>query len=861
MELTHKITRCVGSHTEHREEWSSSRYLFHFYYVPGSGYTDPYVAHLGYGDDYYLSDSPVSGDKNLSEAYYLEAGTYKVELVEHHEDFSLWKANIYEDGNKIVQVGTFYDGDRIVLEQDAYYLIMENDPGVYLTKLIREYDEEVLDYATTVIDEPIGFDDLQSTIKRQDYHGMGAEVSLGTLEFYGAAADIIEGKYASDIDSDVLYEVVSGEETIYSGQIDLSTISIKQGDYRSVSVKVGEIGAKTVFNNRTDKDVDIDNPVTIDGAAIDTPSWLSLHIPMKHLLYTNLAKQKTDVTYETIPGGTSSGPYSSDIPYATYENRYFHVPLNGDVVNEFSQFGDEAAPLETSTTDDLTPQYIASEDHTTKYGSNTVAHIDAYFDIDVYVHGYIIGVNNQTIWFKVAAKDASGNEIEGTRQGLQRDTTGKWLNVKCKLSGDLTATDSIKFYLKINGDTSRGLFKFKIKKGSYYKMTMYDSLQDTNVVANMLLVHDALNVISQAISENALSIKSDWYQTPESHWNPGVIGGGALKALTNGYKIRGLFSNEDNKRNMPISFKDMIESLSALDCIGWGFSKEDNETYVRVERWDWFYKDDVILTLDSVNELQIDVDPDHIPTELKIGYKKYATQDQYNSIDSPHGTRTFINGIKALNKKITKESEFIADNYAIEETRRARTQVSETEETTYDENIFVFELVKTDDEYSVGHTSVNPEKVGNPDEFINAKLTPRHMASRWQDYIFATNNSTPFRFTTGEINYQAVFAVIPEETEADNITTHSLRPFVEDPSVQQAENADIANEHAKFKAEKITFSYPLTIDQYKSVLANPYGLIRLTDGNAIVAEGWIIDFKYKFEDGMADFTLIAKYTN
>lgn len=390
---------------------------------------------------------------------------------------------------------------------------------------------------------------------------------------------------------------------------------------------------------------------------------------------------------------------------------------------------------------------------------------------------------------------------------------------------------------------------------------MYDNLQDTKVSANMLLVHDALNVISQAISENELSVKSDWYQTPESHWNPGIIGGGALKALTNGYKIRGLFSNEDNKRNMPISFKDMIESLSALDCIGWGFSKENDETFVRVERWDWFYKNEVILTLDSVNELQVNVEPDRIPTELKIGYKKYATQDQYNSIDSPHGTRTFINGIKALNKKITKESEFIADNYAIEETRRARTQVSETEETTYDENIFVFELVKTDDEYSIGHTSVNPEKVGNPDEFINAKLTPRHMASRWQDYIFATNNSTPFRFTTGEINYQAVFAVLPEETEADNVTTHSLRPFVEDPSVPQAENADIANEHAKFKAEKITFSYPITIDQYRSIIANPYGLIRLTEGNEIIAEGWIMDFKYKFEDGTADFTLIAKYTN
>lgn len=862
MALTHKITRCVGSHTEHREEWSSSSYLFHFYYVPGSGYTDPYVAHLGYGDDYYLSDSPVSGDKNLSEAYYLEAGTYKVELVEHHEDFSLWKANIYEDGNKIVQVGTFYDGDRIVLEQDAYYLIMENDPGVYLTKLIREYDEEVLDYATTVIDEPIGFDDLQSTIKRQDYHGMGAEVSLGTLEFYGAAADIIEDKYASDIDSDVLYEVVSGEETIYSGQIDLSTISIKQGDYRSVSVKVGEIGAKTVFNNRTDKDVDIDNPVTIDGAAIDKPTWLSLQIPLKHLLYTNIVKQKTDVIYSTISGGAT--PYN--VPVAETIDRYIHVPLNGDPIVEFTDFRDEEGSVETSSTDNIEPQYVSSEDHSQKYGSNTVANVSSYLDIDVKVLDYGSGITNERMWFVLAAKDVNGNTIEGERRGVYIRTAGNWSNVKCKLSGQLTATNSIKYYIRVYAD-ARATFVFKIKKGSYRKMTMYDNLQDTNVKANMILVHDALNIVSHAISENALVVKSDWYRTPDSHWDAGAIrtdangGSGALKALTNGYKIRGLFSDEDNERNMPISFKKLIESLSAIDCIGWGFSKENGSLCVRVERWDWFYKDNVVLTLDKVNELQIDVDADHIPVEFKIGYKKFATQDQYNSIDSPHGTRTFINGIKALNKSSKAESEIIADNYAIEETRRARTQVSETEETTYDENIFVFELLrkKSDGAYSVGHTALNAVNVGNANEFINAKLTPRHMAARWRDYIFATNNTTPFRFTTGEINYKSSFMTHSSEPTIDNVEYNSLTSMaVANP---QAENDDITNTHAKFNAEKIKFSYPLSVSQYHTICDNPYGLIRLTNGNAIVAEGWLLDFKYKFEDGMADFTLLVKHSN
>lgn len=710
-----------------------------------------------------------------------------------------------------------------------------------------------------VISEPIGFDDLQSTIKRHEYHGMGAEVSLGNLEFYGEAYEVIMEAYQDDIDSEVLYEVSDGDFVIYSGKIDLSTCSVKQGDYRSVSAKVGEIGVKTTFNNRTDKDVDVDDPKTIDGDFVDTPTWQSLHIPMKHLLYTNSVKQKTDVQYSSIPGGTTSGS-TSNIPYAEYVHRYINVKLNGDYFSEFSQFSDETNTYETDSTDNITPQYISAQDHTTQYGSNTVANIDAYFDIDVYVYSYSYQGSDNTIYFSVAAKDYNGNEIAGTEINIARNTTDRWVNVKCSLSGNLSAANSIKFYLKCRSSHGRALFQFKIKKGSYYRMKMYDNLAEDSTSAKLLLVHDALNIVTHAISENGLAVKSDWYRTPESHWNAGSVGGGALKALTNGYKIRNLYTEGDTKRNMPLSFKALIESLSALDCIGWGFSIEDGNLCLRVERWDWFYKNDVILTLQNVAEITTDIYTDFIPTELKIGYKKYATLDQYNSIESPHGTRNFINGIKALTKAITAESEFVADNYAIEETRRARTQKDETEESTYDENIFVFELTRfiNNVRYVIGHTALNATGVGRTQEFINAKLTPRHMAARWRDYLFATNNSTPFRFTTGEINYQASFGCYTETDTISGESFNSLKPFAT--TNPQKENDNITYSHAKFQAEKVSFSYPISVDEYKDVLENPYGLIRLTNSNGdVVKEGWIMDFKYKIEDGMTEFTLLTKY--
>ncbi|MBQ9602437.1 MAG: hypothetical protein IJR42_01330 [Paludibacteraceae bacterium] len=756
-----------------------------------------------------------------------------------------------------------------------------------------------------VINEPVGFDDLQMTMKRNDYHGMGAEVSLGTLEFYGLAYDLIKSSYDDDIDNEVIYSVLdASNNTLFRGVLDLSTCSFSRADYQSVKVKVGEVGPKTIFNNRTDKEIDMDDPKTIDGSAVTSPTWKSLHIPMKHLLYTILSKRDVDSEeiYQSAGDGQTSG--SNYIYFYTWKNTFsgnpapnaLFLPLGENPSVEFGTFAEQTPPYTTSgvinsAVDDIrvvNPQYYANADHETKYGSNTEANVRAHLELEIrhwrcfyqLVAGG--GYDRQSAKYSyyvrlVGYYEKDGNHfINGNQVYISAgDGEPARQTITLDLENQIPADVSLRYYLEFtpgyvyrgtSGDYQDVLPQqieawIKIKAGSYFKMTMYDNLPETNVNADMLLVHDALNVVSHAISENVLPVKSDWYRTPDSQWESGTLGGGALKAITNGYKIRGLFTDGVLKRNMPMSFKALIESLSALDNIGWGFSTESGTTCVRVERWDWFYKDTVVLTLDHVAEITKDVYIDRIPTELKIGYKKYATQEQYNSIESPHGTRNYINGIKAVSKEITKECEFIADNYAIEETRRARTQKNATEETTYDESIFIFELIRKGPSsgtrvYSIGHTAVDAENVGRAEEFINAKLTPYNMAKRWRDYLFAANNTTPLKFTTGEINYKAAFGVIPETDTVSGVVTDSLLPF--GGTSKQAENLDVEYQQAKFKAEKLTFSYPLTIAQYNAIKANPYGLVQLTEGNTTIAQGWILDFKYKFEDGMADFTLIAK---
>lgn len=246
-------------------------------------------------------------------------------------------------------------------------------------------------------------------------------------------------------------------------------------------------------------------------------------------------------------------------------------------------------------------------------------------------------------------------------------------------------------------------FHITIKNTSYVSIVLHSQFKD-KVSADTMFVHEALNKVSEAISENALTVKSSLYNRYDSIVNPltgsgrrttysDYFGNGALRVITNGYKIRGLYTDGDTVRNMSLSFKDIIEALNAIDCIGWGFVEESGQTYVRVERWDWFYKTgEPILSITNPKGLRRTVDATKIKSAITIGYKKYTDNDDIASIDNIMSERTFTTTTKAISNTDSHLCAFIADNYAIELTRRAAVTESAENEYKYDENIFIFSV-------------------------------------------------------------------------------------------------------------------------------------------------------------------------
>lgn len=731
----------------------------------------------------------------------------------------------------------------------------------------------------TEIGEPVGFDNLNVKISRNDYDGMSVEFSTETLEFYGNAVSIIDTAYTAGIDTEVLFKALNEDNSVfYQGKLDLSTYSEHTGEYHTISCKVGEIGAVTMFNNRSDVQVNLNKRKTIGGQSI-----VHTYNPRSFML------PSTRLAYQCKIQGSRSASYSLNGNTAFMSMMFVNDNSNSYQIKEQGNSGGTPAELFRNLTYAEKDAPLSSLDFQKTYELDTEWYQENILDpeslaskplgisadmelavtIETSTGGYMMefGIYNPaySIYGSQVLR-ATPVEIETGYhtytikfKRYKRDATtlaGLLLGVKIYPS-DETRQDSI-----------TGTMSF-VFNGSFSVIAYSDDTRSYGTSA--LLMHEALNIISEAISEKALTVKSDFYGRFDSAVNPisqsaGTFGfgGGSLLAIVNGYNMRG----QSLSYSFAVSFKDIMQALRAIHCAGWGVSVEDGVTYIRVEPWEWFYKDDVLLSLTNVPDVKRSMSESNVITALSIGYKKYTSESDYSLIDSPHATRKFTSPTSAITKEVTQECEFIADNYAIEETRRNALKYT-SEEFKYDDNIFLFCL--TARRTNGGSTSylclpdldteMNPTLL-NPEQQINSVISPARMALNWIKRIFCVNGLEPLSLTTGKLNYQAAFSV---KHTTGNTTTHDV--YLQD-SAANIDNQYVAEDmplqmsygsyslQRKFSAEEIEFSYPLTRSQYATIKANPYGLVSVNG-----VHGWIKELQYNVISGEASFKLIPKYVN
>lgn len=721
-----------------------------------------------------------------------------------------------------------------------------------------------------LIDEPIGFDKFKTKMKRGKYHGMSVEASVGELEFYGRGAEMIVESYNQNVDSEMNYRVQLNGEDIYLAMCDLSTIKIHSGDYCSVSCSMGDIGVKTAFNNNSDIEINLNSTKDIEGVELATTyPFPKITLPKRKIVYTNRMQQNKT---ETIVGTSNNGiTYKDDVPVC-----FFNLRFNGTSISEFDTFepnlycAGKNAPLYEEEGNPwskafnlngyVEPLFSKSVDFESKYGDVSInikvkARVSLKFDGAFFTH--MVG-GTQSVTFTPMLVESNCLTIndnnylwKGNSQFL---TFGESAINYTTLTFDFEfektdlKVNSLFFGIRIEHENMSAGGKYynnetpiiaTLKKDSFVELKLNSSVTfDTD--AKMIFVGDALQKCVDILSSQKLMLKSEFYGSPWATKNQQTaIGGGWAKVLTNGYFIR----NIENKEFV-VSFKDFIESLSMQDCVGWAF--EGNS--IRVEPWRYFYNDKVVLSINNPKEKDISIDTDYVCSVLNIGYKKYEDNEDIKAMDSIHGERIYTSNTKAISKEVKAQSVFIADNYAIELTRRAKFTTDKEDEYKYDENIFVISVDVYKDEFNAEATSdldsTTAENVNK--ETYNVKLSPAQCALRWLDFLFSLNGQSVFRFTSGKLNCDA--KALPRKSEtllSDNTPTSDFR-----------ENSDLLLEWANpiFKAESLKITYPLTFSEYHNIVSNPYGIV-VVDGD----EYWIKEFEYSLAEGECSFSLTPKF--
>lgn len=449
------------------------------------------------------------------------------------------------------------------------------------------------------------------------------------------------------------------------------------------------------------------------------------------------------------------------------------------------------------------------------------------------LYGFSVGVFNGVFFWsssEINSTHAWSHNFAANEQ--RQDGKTSVVNYSALVCAKYTISGAQIYNLRDVGVNGGYVFHVVNNTGSftYYEYIFeYTNIQWSN---NTVLISGTQTAVGTGLSNTTL-IANNNSNTSAYKVRTGC-GDASLRAIATGEMLRNLIYTDGSTTKLNLSFKDLFKNFNAIDNIGWGFSLENNQLYIRVERMNWFYNSDIIMSINAPANKKRTFNNEIISTNLKIGFDKFVSKDDFNAIDAFHTQREYSTKIKAIDNKLDSICKYIADPYALELTRKL-SAVENTKDWKYDENIFILCFLMDRSNYAISL------------ETYNISISPARNALNFNDKFFFSNfNTTKNFFLSGSGN------VASENTIFQNVNFFQNKDNAN--FVKYAENTDINVANSFLKPELITFEYPLTLAEYEAIKAEPYGQI-VVDGEACYVQEIIREVM----TGMCEFKLIPKF--
>lgn len=718
------------------------------------------------------------------------------------------------------------------------------------------------------IDEPQGFDGIVLNMKRDDnWHGIFFEASASELAFYGIAAEYLkEKKRIHGLKSDVTFKALQAcgiydeLETILEGKLNFGKYVEDCGNTCSVKIPVEQVGCLMTLRNRYDQKVDLDATTTFNKMSALHP-YDKLNFEME------------------LPAKELQAAVDGSVALAGYTHNSDHVSLGGSLtlirpdydIERYSNIATgqliginncESNTGSSDCTGPITPQLLFED---------LIDCFDGNYDYSVRYKGTFnlgAGMSLFHIKMRIVQWDGIGNIFDDAIivqeytifDGLPTPPAGpQTILFDRTLTGITTIADGIGFYAFLEVGLSSGTAHLNIvfDKETYFTLSAVKICPPTD--ANVYAINETLSRITEAITDNCLKVKSDYYgRTDSQPYTSTEDGCGSLRVVTSGLKIR--------KAPTPAFFtslKDMFDGLRGIDNIGMGI--EDNPfipgfSWLRIEPVEYFYQDVEVLALPFVPEAEISIQEQLHYSNIDSGYQKWEVE-RINGLDEPNSSRKYRTGLSSVNNTIDITSKLIAGSYAIESTRQQSFADTGAADTKYDNETFIICVERQAYSFIVEQGNIdNAANVFSPQTLYNWRIRPFSNLMRWfksiaNSYPNINDSANKLFFSSGTGNFLA-------EGEIGG-----AYPACKLENGVKAENRDLskmdfvnaADATPLWKPEYATLKYPLGVADYRTLKANPYGYISFQCGTGEWKKGYVQNLRYRLNKGEADFTLKQKW--
>jgi len=320
----------------------------------------------------------------------------------------------------------------------------------------------------------------------------------------------------------------------------------------------------------------------------------------------------------------------------------------------------------------------------------------------------------------------------------------------------------------------------------------------------------------------------------------GSDGDYGILGLANGYNLRGFpFADQPSKA----SFRDFFKSIDALFNLGFWY---DGTEFVIAEK-ETFYRDDSIITLGEVKDLEITIAKDKYFNKVLGGYAPFAPYEDVNGQQVPNVQAEYANDGQRVKGELDIRSPFRADDYGIELSRKEGYYATKGEDTKFDSDVF-FINSQRDSPYRTLQGYDNFDDIDNiftPETRLNLDLTPKRNLARHLNQL-----AVPVFLSGSDVQFISTQYNLPLETKKTSVPT-----VVETEGI---DNGDLVE--PLFYPEEYNFTAPLTGVIIQQLRTDPHGYVEF-DADGVTYAGFILEVSTEPFMRKGNWTLIKRNPN